>query len=67
MSKLETIAGRLAHAVGCEQTPDEMLESASLVAELAHEVEALQNDEALDPQSMRQYRNADGTKGRTRG
>ena len=43
MEKLERIAGRLAHAVSAaEQTPEEMLDSASLVAELATEFEAFQ-------------------------
>ena len=44
MERLEQIAGRLARAVSAaEQTPEEMLESASLVAELATEFEAVQN------------------------
>jgi CheY-like chemotaxis protein len=43
VSKLEQIAGRVARAVGSEQSPDEILESASLVAELAREFEASQN------------------------
>lgn len=39
VERLERIAGRLAHAVSAaEQTPEEMLESASLVAELATEM-----------------------------
>jgi CheY-like chemotaxis protein len=43
VDKLERIAGRVAHAVGSEQSPDEIQESASLVAELAREFEASQN------------------------
>jgi hypothetical protein len=43
LEKLERIAGRLAHAVSeSEQSPEEMLESASLIAELASEFEAFQ-------------------------
>jgi hypothetical protein len=54
VEKLERIAGRLAHAVSAaEQTPEEMLESASLVAALATEFEAVQqgreNAEPEDP------------------
>jgi CheY-like chemotaxis protein len=40
VDRLERIAGRVARAVGAEQTPEEILESASLLAELASEVEA---------------------------
>ncbi len=40
MERLERIAGRLARAVSAaEQTPEEMMESASLVAELTSELE----------------------------
>ncbi|HEX8986263.1 MAG TPA: hypothetical protein VF767_12535 [Bryobacteraceae bacterium] len=44
MERLEQIAGRVARAVGSEQSPDQILESASLLAELAREVEAAQNE-----------------------
>jgi hypothetical protein len=43
VEELERIAGRLAHAVSAGQTPEEMLESACLVAELATEFDAVQN------------------------
>ncbi len=42
MEKLERIAGRLARAVGSGQNPEQILESASLVAELASEFEAIE-------------------------
>ncbi len=42
VDRLERIAGRVAHAVGSEQSPEEILESASLVSELASEFEAQQ-------------------------
>ena len=50
MDRLERIAGRVARAVGAEQTPEEILESASLLAELASEVEALhrQSEESAE-------------------
>jgi hypothetical protein len=41
VDKLERIAGRVARAVGPEQSPEEILESASLVAELASEFEEM--------------------------
>ena len=42
VEELERIAGRLARAVSAsEQTPEEMQESASLVAELASQFEAI--------------------------
>ncbi len=48
MEDLERIAGRLARAVSAaEQTPEDMLESASLVSELATELER-QKAEAED-------------------
>ncbi len=52
VEKLERIAGRLARAVSAaEQTPEEMLESASLVAELANEFEAVQQGrESAEPE-----------------
>ncbi|HVX66624.1 MAG TPA: response regulator [Bryobacteraceae bacterium] len=50
VSRLEQIAGRVARAVGSEQNPDEILESASLVAELAREFEASQNQLASGPE-----------------
>jgi CheY-like chemotaxis protein len=43
VDRLERIAGRVARAVGAEQTPEEILESASLLTELASEVEAFQS------------------------
>ncbi len=44
MERLERIAGRLAHTISAVgQTPEQMLESASLVAELETEFEAVQN------------------------
>jgi hypothetical protein len=51
VERLERIAGRLAHAVSAselspEQTPEELLESASLIAELANEVDALRELES---------------------
>jgi hypothetical protein len=51
---LERIAGRLAHAVSAsEQTPEEMQESASLVAELATEFEAFQKrTQTKDPEPV---------------
>jgi CheY-like chemotaxis protein len=42
VDRLERIAGRVAHAVGSEQSPEDILESASLVSELASEFEAEQ-------------------------
>ena len=46
MDRLEQIAGRLARVVGSDQSPDQILESASLLAELAREVEAAQIESA---------------------
>jgi hypothetical protein len=44
VERLERIAGRVARAVSAsEQTPEEMLESASLFAELASELEAFRS------------------------
>ena len=46
MDRLEQIAGRVARIVGPEQSPEQILESASLLAELAREweSEAAEND-----------------------
>jgi hypothetical protein len=40
VDKLEQIAGRVARIVGPEQSPEQILESASLLAELAREWES---------------------------
>jgi CheY-like chemotaxis protein len=48
VDRLERIAGRVARVVGAEQTPEEILESASLLAELASEVEARQSEESAE-------------------
>jgi CheY-like chemotaxis protein len=42
VEELERIASRVARAVGSEQNPEQILESASLVSELANEFEAVQ-------------------------
>ncbi len=46
LEKLEEIASRVAHAVGSEESPDRIMESASLVTELAREFEAQNSDAA---------------------
>jgi len=46
VDRLEQIAGRLARVVGSDQSPDQILESASLLTELAREVEAGQIESA---------------------
>ncbi|MGE5644360.1 MAG: response regulator [Acidobacteriota bacterium] len=53
MDKLEQIAGRIARAVGPEQSPEEILESAGLVSQLASELESLRTRIAVPDEDAR--------------